>query len=407
VNISLTSRRTFSRAVGATLLFIGLLVLSGCSALVLPEGWAGLTADGTLVDGRYQDARYVYVAYRNVIFRIDTTKSPDTKPEERIVDWAAVAPNNGTMFAAPALGPDGKLYVGSYNHTVYAFSPQARPPDQPIAGFQVTPGADKVIADAAVNNGRVYVGQGDKGIVELDPETGAVIARYTDTRYGIWSAPAFDNEKGELYVGSLDQRLYALRTDDLSYIWELELGGAIGATPLLYNGVLYVGTFGNELVAVDPSSNPPKVINRFKTRGWVWSTPVAHDGALYFGDLKGYVYALDIETFQLRWEATDTEHPGGIRGKVAVVDGKVIAGSESKYLRAYDEKTGSVHWTSGTPATDRILSDLIVIGPDVIFTTLNENTLVVAHNIERGFRSWYVAKPSNELIAQLATQAPR
>lgn len=391
---SLLSRRKF---LGATLLFASLLILSGCSALVLPEGWAGIAADGKLVDGRYIDARYVYVAYRDTIFRVDVTTAPVGNPEQRVIDWAAQAPNHAAMFAAPALGPDGKLYIGAYNHGMYAFSPEASPRNQPVASFQATPGTDKIIADAAVKDGKVYFGQGDKGILALDTQTGAVQARYTDTRFGVWSAPTFD-ENGLLYIGSLDQRLYALRADDLSYVWEIDLGGAIGATPLLHNGVLYVGTFNNELVAVDTSTNPPNIINRFKTRGWVWSTPVFHDGALFFGDLKGYVYALDLETFQLRWEATDTERPGGIRGKVAVVDGKVIAASESKYLRAYDEKTGAPIWTSSPQAADRILSDLIVIGDDVIFTTLNEATLVVAHNIERGFRSWYVAKPDQDMI---------
>jgi len=427
VKLSLVPRRTLAGA----LLLIAALV-AGCTPVVPQESWPDVTASGTLDAsgaGIYQDGQYVYTAYRNTIFRIDTTRNESGQRltgngnfPGRYIDWAATAPNNAFMFARPALGPDGTIYIGAYNHTLYAFSPSGSPRIGPLPSFQATPGTDRVIANALVYNNMVYVGQGDKGIKAYDPKTGAVLHEYNNTSFGVWTAPAVDTAANVLYVASMDQHVYALDARDLSYIWEISLGSALGATPLLApDGLLYVPTFGSEVVVIDPKmtgetrGQAPEILARFKTEGWVWSTPVFADNTLYFGDMKGYIYALDVsqaksKVVTQKWRANDKDRPGGIRGRVAVAANRVIVASENKYLYAYQQDTGFPAWSTG-PTEDRIMSDVIIVGDEAIVATMSENQLVVAFSIKEsdktpgGARNWQVAKPNQDKINQLA-QAP-
>lgn len=411
-----TPRRT---PFGAVVLLLVLAVLTGCTPLILPESWPGLTVQGTQTDGRY-DARYLYVAYRNTVFRIDIRRdatgrglAEGQRATDRLVDWAANAPNNAQMFAAPTLAEDGTVYVGSYNHSVYAFSPTAGVRNQALANWSAPPGADKIIASGVIYRDRLYLGQGDRGIRAYDAKNGGIVASFVEPKFGTWGAPIIDEATQTLYFGSMDQYLYALDVETLSLRWRVNLKGAIAATPLLHDGVLYVGTLNREMVAVDTRGNsaqPPqdqqdRILRRFRTEGWVWSTPVYRQGTLYFGDLRGFVYALDAETLTQKWRANDPERPGGIRGQVAVVDDKVIAASESKYLRAYRIDDGAAIWTSSPATDDRILGDVVVIGNDAIVTTLSEANLVVAFDVASGGRNWSVKKPSPEDVQRLI-QAP-
>ncbi len=410
---------------GAALLLIGLLLLTSCTAIVLPESWAGLTVDGTLTDdGRYTDVQFIYVAYRDVIFRIDLTRDgigrtleANQRSTDRYVDWAARANNNGQMFAAPTLEkrPEGvRVYVGSYNHAVYAFAPDSGQRNAPLANWAAPVGKEKVIADALINGTLLYVGQGDKGIKAFSTESGALVASFEETTFGVWAAPVLDADRNTLYFGAMDRHVYALDAETLALRWRVELGGAVAATPLLHEGILYVGTLNSELIALDTkldsrmaiNNQSERILRRYKAEGWLWSTPTLVDGTLYFGDLKGYVHAIDAETFNPRWKATDAERPGGIRGKVAVVDGRVIAASEGRHLRAYNAESGAVVWTSSPAELERILGDVVVVDETIIVTTKSEDRLVVAYDLLSGGRLWSVRKPSQDDINRLA-QAPR
>lgn len=387
----------------AVLVLVAAVFLAGCTPVVLPESWPGMTVDSTPApDGTTSDARYIYVAYRNNLFRVDTQTAPPGRATERLIDWAARAPNNAQMFAAPALGADGRVYVGDYNRTIHAYSPSATPdPTVAISTFAAPPANDRIIADALVVDGKVYVGQGDKGIRVYDAQTGAQQAAFEDTSYGVWAAPVYDADQSALYVPSMDHHVYALDADTLDMIWKVDVGGVVASTPLLHEGMLYVGTFSNELVAIDVATRA--IAGEFTTEGWVWATPSFANGNLFFGDMKGFVYSINAETFTQNWKVNNAQNPGAVRGRVAVVDGKVIAAFESKYLQAFDESSGVTLWTSSPATEDRILGDVIVIGDAAITTTLSVNQLLVAYDVNTGGRLWSVKEPTQDDFNRLTT----
>ena len=46
---------------------------------------------------------------------------------------------------------------------------------------------------------------------------------------------------------------------------------------------IYVGTFVSEMLAIDLYTR--EIVDRFKTKDWVWGSPAFVDDVLYFGDL--------------------------------------------------------------------------------------------------------------------------
>ncbi len=388
---------------GAALLLV--VVLTSCNAIVTGDSWAGISTDG----------QYIYVAYLNHVFRVNPgeANAANARSVIRHIDWMAQSSAESShMYAPPTRADDGVLFVGSYDRKLYAFSLSGGL----LPSWSVPTASDKIVGSPTVTDSLVYAGMGDKGIRAYDRKTGTEKWAYTSTAYGVWASPVVIGNM--LYFASLDHYLYALNAQTGDFLWKFDLGGAVAGNmlPVPDKGLLYIGTLGNRVIAVSIAGpKGPEIVRSYDTRGWVWGTPVLNQkgDTLYCADLAGYVYALDASTFKLKWEATDLERPGGIRGRLALAPAPrrenqelVIAGSESKYLRAYDAQTGTVAWTSAISANDRVLSDLIVIGNDVIFATLNENQLVAAFDINSGQVAWGVDYPAEKTRLQTATNVP-
>lgn len=370
-----------------------LLFATGCTTGVVGESWANFTVRD----------QYVYVAFKDVVFRVDTTRTDPTRSDEKYVDWAAQNSAKSNMYAQPAIAPDGKIILGAFDRDIYAFSPDASPRNTSITTFDTPLGTDKYIGAAAVSGDTFYIGTGDRGIKAFSVANGAIQpVQFGDTRFGVWATPIVDDELGLIYVAALDHNVYALNKSDFTIKWKYDTGGQLSGTPLLADHILYVGTFNSGLVAIDTRTG--NVTDEFATSGWIWATPVLHEGNLYFGDLQGYVYSLKVEGLVQNWKQRDEEHAGGIRGSVAIAEGRVYVGSESKYVTAYALDTGAVVWRNSAP--DKVLSDLVVVGQDVVFTTLNEDNLVVGMNIQTGQRSWKVTKPNQDKVNSLLVAPP-
>ncbi len=386
-----------------------MVILAACSGAVTGEVWANITSDG----------RYVYVAYKEQVFRLDTNATPDSSNHLHFT-WLTQAPNKPHFYAAPALASGtsgsasdgsstgGAVYVGAYDGKFYAFN---RDQGGALAGWNIpTPSTspDKIIGGATVVGNTVYVGSATKGLRAFDITNGQQLAAYQGTQNGIWAAPLIVGDT--LYVTSLDHMLYALNAQTLTYKWQVDLKGSAADTPVYDNGMLYVGTFTGQVLGIDTTATDPActahvpcIARKFDTinNAWVWSSPTLDNGVLYFGDLSGGVYALDAKTFAQKWAATNKDN-GAVRGRVAVISNVkpnnrpdastiMIVGTENKDVYAYDVRDGSLVWQSATATSDKILSNMLIVKNDVVFTTVDENQLVVALNVVTGQIDWQVS----------------
>ena len=79
----------------------------------------------------------------------------------------------------------------------------------------------------------------------------------------------------------------------------------------------------------------------FKTNGKIFSSPVVHDGVVYIGSEDGNLYAIDEKTGKTHWKF---KTGGAVHSSAAVYKNMVYIGSFDGYYYAVDAKTGHLKW---------------------------------------------------------------
>jgi outer membrane protein assembly factor BamB len=198
----------------------------------------------------------------------------------------ALSPGNGNtqweadlpafLSSSPSVSPDGTVYVGCQDYSLYA-----------------------------VNNGSVL----------WDIPTGGEV----------WSSPGLGADQS-IYFGSNDQWLYAV-TKDGNPKWVEEIGGEIWGRPLVASdGFVYVASTSKYVTRVDSTTG--QQIWSTKTEGLSYSSPVeGPNGYIYIGTTGGKVFCLDPEDGHVRWayQVGDSIH-----GTPLIVGKKLFIGSTDR-----------------------------------------------------------------------------
>jgi outer membrane protein assembly factor BamB len=133
--------------------------------------------------------------------------------------------------------------------------------------------------------------------------------------------------------------------------WKLDTGGPVRSSPVVVDGLVYVGSNGGHFHAVDADTGKSKW--RIPVKGGVLSSACVADGTVYFGGNDGRLYAADARTGQVKWTAKGrrrmTTSPAVAHG-LCFVEG----------ARGYDAKTGKLVWQTSRgawrPSDDRLSS---------------------------------------------------
>jgi outer membrane protein assembly factor BamB len=190
------------------------------------------------------------------------------------------------------------------------------------------------------------------------------------TREAIVSSPVVAD--GVVYVGSADNFLYALDAATGLLKWKFDAHGNVGSSSAVSGGRVFVLSLDGKLYALDAATGAQQWA--FATQGerrhtwpginyaapatetmpdpWDFflSSPTVHDGVVYFGSGDHHVYAVDAATGALRWkfETGDVVH-----ASPAVADGRVYVGSFDARFYALDAKSGALLWKFQADASDR------------------------------------------------------
>ena len=176
------------------------------------------------------------------------------------------------------------------------------------------------------------------------------------------ASPTLDGN-GKLYVGSCDNKFYALNCNDGTKVWEFNAGSQIHTkTVLSKDGKLSFHTAASsnaKLYALDSSDGSK--IWEFTVGQKIWSSPaLGLDDSVYFGCHNGRIYALKPRR---RIPDLDTQRPIGVAGPVTLgYDDSLFAITSSGKLLALDSKTGTQKWafntgSSGTRNTPTVFPD--------------------------------------------------
>jgi quinohemoprotein ethanol dehydrogenase len=147
----------------------------------------------------------------------------------------------------------------------------------------------------------------------------------------------------------------------LTRVWPTRALGAIEATPLVHDGILYGTLSYGAVFAFDVRTGErlwewdPQVTLEKQQRaccGVVNRGVAMYQGRIYVGVLDGRLAALDAKTGKLDWEVQTTppDEWYTITGAPRVIKGKVMIGNGGAeyavrgFLSAYDAATGKLDW---------------------------------------------------------------
>jgi alcohol dehydrogenase (cytochrome c) len=150
----------------------------------------------------------------------------------------------------------------------------------------------------------------------------------------------------------------------LTPVWSFSTGAINGheATPIVNNGVMFVATPGNQVIAIDARTGallwryrntpaPDVVLLHPTSRG-----VALYEDKVFFAQAEASLVALDARTGKPVWTATVADNRKGYYMSVAplVADGKVVVGASGGelgvrgFLAAYDVNTGKELWRTFT-----------------------------------------------------------
>jgi quinohemoprotein ethanol dehydrogenase len=155
--------------------------------------------------------------------------------------------------------------------------------------------------------------------------------------------------------------------DELKGVWMTHLNGSgeatkysAEATPIVYQGVMYVVTGADDVFAVDVETGKKLWVYEAKMPpqidticcGWTNRGVALGDGRVYLGQLDGSLVALDQRTGEVQWKATIGKWQNGetVTSAPLYYNGRVYSGvSGGEFgirgrLTALDAKTGKVEW---------------------------------------------------------------
>jgi outer membrane protein assembly factor BamB len=220
--------------------------------------------------------------------------------------------------------------------------------------------AGGVQSSPAVVDGRVFVGSCDNKTYALNATTGALLWNYS-TGGCVESSPAVAS--GVVFVGSDDNKTYALNATTGKLVWSYAIGGRVYSSPAVAGGVVFVGSMDRQIYALNATTGA--LLWNYSTGGCVESSPAVASGVVFVGSDDGKVYALNSSTGTLVW-SNGTE--GSIYSSPAVADGMVFVGSRDNSTYAFNATTGTLLWTYKTGgmvlSSPTVAMGMVFVGSD-------------------------------------------
>lgn len=372
----IVSRRSLILTLSLAILICGSL-LTGCvSGRFEPSGWDGITlSDDTLY--ACSDGKFLALNLSEKTIRDFTPVDEDSGSSSLFGCGGSSAPQL-TSFAAPVVS-GSLLYASTYIGEVYA--------------LDTTTGAKKwdyitnhqIVGSPAIAGNALIIASGDK-IYKLDAQKGVPLwDKPFDASGKIWCTPVISDSI--IYFGTLGHKVYAVDLETGENKWEKGFSGAIASTPLIVDDTLYIGTLNNQFYALDITEEG-RTRWEFETDNWVWTQALFHEGTIFFGSFGGSVYALDASSGEMKTQwgnPYSTESGDRIRARPAIAGDVLLIGSQDDHVYGLNLEDGMQAWRP-IAFDDDIMADPYVSGTTVYF--LDKDSKVHAVNGEKGVEIW-------------------
>ncbi len=168
--------------------------------------------------------------------------------------------------------------------------------------------------------------------------------------------------EGILYVGAYDNNLYALEARTGQFKWKYPTEGGIASSPSVWEDRVVVGSEDKILYTINRMTG--RIIWTCPTQGCIRSSPRIEFGHVFFGSDDTYLYAVNIQNGRVAWKFQSS---GPIRCRPAVDKETIYFGSGDGEVIALDI-TGKTKWRfscrRGVTSSPAVVEGLLFIGSD-------------------------------------------
>lgn len=170
--------------------------------------------------------------------------------------------------------------------------------------------------------------------------------------------------------------------DKLDFIWKFKTEGQIKSSPVIVDGVVFVGSSDKNVYAIK-ASNGQKVWS-YQTDDVVEATPCVIGGSVYVGSSGGLLYAVNASSGTLRWTYETDGQILGAANWILSPDGRtiwVLVGSYDNKLHCVDSTNGQLVWAyetdnyiNGSPAVEENIAVFGGCDAMIHVVSLNDGT---------------------------------
>jgi outer membrane protein assembly factor BamB/predicted Ser/Thr protein kinase len=301
----------------------------------------------------------------------------------------------GDVRSSPTVA-DGVLYVGSWDHNLYAidagrgtfvwkYATEDLVSSSPCVWKELVfcgsddrmiyalnretgrivwsvPTGGRVISSPRAAHGHLFVGSDDHCLYNLEARTGRLVWKYQADGY-VRSSAAISDEF--VYFGSSDTNVYALEIRSNRVKWRYGTQREVISSPLLYEGLLFFGSVDRTFYAVDAKAGWG--VWQHRTLERVFSSPAVSRslGLVYFGSVDHNVYAIDCSRGPPPVWTYKTGGPVSTSSPT-VTESAVYVASLDGYLYSLDARTGALRWRFNTGApvacSPAVYGNMVYIG---------------------------------------------
>jgi outer membrane protein assembly factor BamB len=191
--------------------------------------------------------------------------------------------------------------------------------------------SDEIKSSPSVHQDTVYFGD-ELGVFHaIEASTGK---KKWDFRAdaGIISSANFAGDR--VVFGSYDNHLYCLSLKDGSLLWKLETAGYVHATPAIQGDNVIVTGCDGKLRVVRLSDG--KEVGMIDMGAYVAASPALANGRVFVGTFGNQVLAVDLAAKKIAWQFEDASKKFPYYSSAAVTNKLVSVGGRDKVMRALD-----------------------------------------------------------------------
>ena len=276
-----------------------------------------------------------------------------------------------TVWGTPLLA-DGKIYIGDE--------------DGDVAIFELSATLN-LIAEINVGNS-VYTTIMAARDTLFIPSRGQLLAVQSPTSrsrkadsaaVAQWPSGLFNSANAVVSANTLPPRMDSL--------WTFRTNSDCEASPVVADGVAYVGDLVDTLYAIDMKTGLPRWT--FNNDEGFAASPLLVGERLFIGDLAGTMHCIDARVGRQIWKF-DTG--SSISGSANALDGLVVCGTEEGTIFAFEPKTGRLAWK--TTIATQLQSAPAIDGRRIVIAGCDQQMHVLEVNSGKRLFSKNIASPS-------------